>query len=72
VIFSDQASDDQDVIMLTDKGAIIRTKVKDIRISGRNTQGVTLMRTNDKIISVAMAKTNDDMKDEETDSEPQP
>jgi DNA gyrase subunit A len=60
VIFSNQASDDQDVIMMTDKGIIIRTKVKEIRISGRNTQGVTLMKTNDKIISVAIAKSSDD------------
>ncbi|MDR0571777.1 MAG: DNA gyrase subunit A [Rickettsiales bacterium] len=60
VIFSDQVGDDQDVIMMTDKGTVIRTKVKDIRISGRNTQGVTLMRTNDKIISVAVAKTSEE------------
>jgi DNA gyrase subunit A len=60
VIFSNQVSDDQDVMMMTDKGTIIRTRVKDIRISGRNTQGVTLMKTNDKIISVAVAKTSED------------
>jgi DNA gyrase subunit A len=69
VIFSNQASDDQDVIMMTDKGIIIRTKVKDIRISGRNTQGVTLMKTNDKIISVAIAKTSDDeINDEDSEN----
>ncbi|MDR2760790.1 MAG: DNA gyrase subunit A [Rickettsiales bacterium] len=59
VVFSNQVSEDQDVMMITDKGVIIRTKVKDIRISGRNTQGVTLMRTEDKIISVTIAKTDD-------------
>ena len=57
VIFSSRVDEDKDVLMMTDKGTVIRTKVKDIRISGRNTQGVTLMRTEDKIISVAIAKT---------------
>lgn len=56
VIFSSQVSDDKDVLMMTKKGIVIRTKIKDIRISGRNTQGVTLMKTEDKVISVTLAK----------------
>lgn len=63
VIFSSRVDDDKDVLMMTDKGTVIRTKVKDIRISGRNTQGVTLMRTEDKIISVAIAKTEENKDD---------
>ena len=59
VIYSSEVGDDNDVLMMTEKGTVIRTKVKDIRISGRNTQGVMLMRTNDKIISVALAKTDE-------------
>ena len=66
VIFSSRVDEDKDVLMMTDKGTVIRTKVKDIRISGRNTQGVTLMRTEDKIISVAIAKT-ETREDEEVD-----
>jgi DNA gyrase subunit A len=68
VIFSSQVSDDMDVLMMTDKGTVIRTKVIDIRISGRNTQGVTLMRTEDKIISVALAKSEDEGEKEENSS----
>lgn len=56
VISSQPVDVDKDVIMMTDKGTIIRTKVKDIRISGRNTQGVILMKSEDKIVSVAIAK----------------
>jgi DNA gyrase subunit A len=45
---------DEQVIMITDKGTVIRTKVFDIRISGRNTQGVTLMKAQEeKVVSVA-------------------
>ena len=48
------ASDDDDVMLITDNGTIIRLKVKDISILGRATQGVTLMRTSDggKVVSI--------------------
>ena len=48
------ASDDQDVMMVTNTGTIIRLKVEDISVLGRATQGVTLMRTrNDcKVVSI--------------------
>jgi len=48
------ATDDQDVMMITDKGTVIRIKAKDVSILGRNTQGVTLMRANDggKVVSI--------------------
>ena len=69
VIFSSQVSDDKDVLMMTDKGVVIRTKVKDIRISGRNTQGVTLMKTEDRIISVALAKTDNSQENVEENNE---
>jgi len=35
---------DEDVLLITDDGTIIRTPVSDIRICGRNAQGVRLMR----------------------------
>jgi len=36
--------DDDEIMMITEKGQMVRTKVKDIRESGRNTQGVYLVR----------------------------
>lgn len=45
---------DEDVMLVTDTGTIIRLKVADINIFGRSTQGVTLMKTNDgKVVSIA-------------------
>ena len=41
------ASKEDDVMLVTDTGTIIRLQVKDISILGRSTQGVTLMRTSD-------------------------
>ena len=46
-------TDDQDIIMVTDGGKIIRTPVRDVRIAGRSTAGVTLFRTaeHEKVMS---------------------
>ena len=46
-------ADDHDVMMVTDGGKIIRTPVRDVRIAGRSTAGVTLFRTadNEKVVS---------------------
>ncbi|MBQ9658276.1 MAG: DNA gyrase subunit A [Clostridia bacterium] len=48
------ANEDEDVMLITDKGTIIRINVKDISVLGRSTQGVTLMRTTDggKVVSI--------------------
>ena len=52
------ATEDDDVMLITDKGTIIRINVKDISVLGRSTQGVTLMRTNDggKVVSIETLK----------------
>lgn len=42
------------VMIITDKGTLIRTEIGTVRISGRNTQGVTLIKTKDEtVVSVA-------------------
>lgn len=47
------ATDDEDVMIITENGTIIRLEVKDINVLGRTTQGVTLMRTNEgKVVSI--------------------
>ena len=56
------ATGEEDVMLITDKGTIIRMKVEEISILGRSTQGVTLMRTNDggKVVSIETIKNEDD------------
>ena len=50
------ATGTEDVMLVTDKGTIIRLKVDEISVLGRSTQGVTLMRTNDggKVVSIEL------------------
>lgn len=47
---------DQEVMLVSDGGQIIRMPVNDVRITGRTSQGVTLFRVADeeKVVSVAM------------------
>ena len=55
------ASDDEDVMIITENGTIIRLNVKDINILGRTTQGVTLMRTNEgKVVSIETISPEED------------
>ncbi len=46
--------DGDQIMLVTDTGQLIRSPVDDIRIAGRNTQGVTLFRTGDdeRVVSV--------------------
>ncbi len=50
--FPVEASDQ--VMIITNQGTLIRTEIASVRISGRNTQGVTLIKTKDEtVVSVA-------------------
>jgi DNA gyrase subunit A len=54
--------DDQDIMLVSDGGQIIRSPVKDVRIAGRMTQGVTIFRVDaaEKVVSVtALTETGD-------------
>ena len=69
-------TDDQDIIMVTDGGKIIRTPVHDVRIAGRSTAGVTLFRTaeNEKVVSaISIVSENEEeetVENAETPAEP--
>jgi DNA gyrase subunit A len=47
--------DNDQLLLITEGGQLIRCPVRDIRIAGRNTQGVTIFRTakGEKVVSVA-------------------
>ena len=53
--------DNEDIIMITEKGVAIRQHIGNIKVIGRNTQGVRLMRIeNDKISDVAKMVSEDE------------
>jgi DNA gyrase subunit A len=55
VVASFPASQGEALMLVTDQGKMIRTTVGDIRVMGRNTQGVTIFRVaeNEHVVSVA-------------------
>ncbi len=57
------------LMMVTDNGRLIRVPVHDVRIAGRNTQGVTLFKVGDdeKIVSVDRIHESEDDEESEED-----
>ena len=62
VVGAAQVSDNDRIMLITDTGRVIKIPVTNIRIQGRNTKGVTLMRVDDdeRIVSVARVMESDD------------
>nr|WP_268825707.1 DNA gyrase subunit A [Sphingomonas lutea] len=58
----------EQLMLVTDQAKVIRTTVADIRIAGRNTQGVTIFRVADNEHVVGVAKI-DESEDDELDGE---
>ncbi len=58
--------EDEDIFLITDEGTVIRTPVSSIRVCGRNTQGVRLMRVGENAHIVGVARTD---KEEEAPAE---
>ncbi len=54
--------EDEDLLLITDDGTIIRTRVADISVQGRNTQGVRIMRVDEgvRVVCVARAEPEDE------------
>ena len=66
IVSSFPIEDDNQIMMVTDAGKLIRMPVEDIRIAGRKTQGVILFRTADdeKVVSVTKLEADDDDEEE--------
>lgn len=75
VIASFPSDDKDEIVIMTNHGQLIRCRVSEIRVAGRNTQGVTLLKTakGEKVVSVAKvpgdsdsSEDNDENIEEET------
>ncbi len=65
------------IMLMTDKATVIRCPIHDIRIAGRNTQGVTILKTGDgekvvSVVTVPEGEANGGMGDESIDDAPLP
>ena len=62
---------DEDLLLITDDGTIIRTRVEDIRLCGRNAQGVRVMKLAEGSRVIGVARADRDEEPEETPAEPE-
>jgi DNA gyrase subunit A len=71
LISSFPVDESDEVMLVTDGGQLIRCPIKDIRVAGRSTQGVTVFKTSkdEKVVSVErITETDDDENDEGTEA----
>ena len=54
-----QVSDEDELMLVTDRGRLIRLRVEDIRVVGRNTQGVKLIEIDDGERLVSLARVDE-------------
>ena len=69
VVGAIQVTDEDEMMLISNKGTLVRARAVDVSIIGRNTQGVTLINIADdeKLVSVAkIAETDDDEDEGET------
>jgi len=56
VVGATQVADTHEIMIISDKGTLVRTKVNEVSVVGRNTQGVRLIRTIEGENVVALAR----------------
>ncbi|MBD2783540.1 DNA topoisomerase (ATP-hydrolyzing) subunit A [Xenorhabdus sp. DI] len=70
VIGAIQVEPTDQIMMITNAGTLVRTRVSEVSVVGRNTQGVTLIRTaeNEKVVGLQrVAEPDDDEEEGETE-----
>lgn len=62
MVFSSAVKGDEDILIVTSSGKIIRTSLSKLRIIGRSTSGVTLVKLqpNEKIVSAALFRADEE------------
>ncbi|MEJ2465712.1 MAG: DNA gyrase subunit A [Candidatus Thiodiazotropha sp.] len=74
VVGAVQVVDDEEIMMITDGGTLVRNRVADVSSMGRNTQGVIMIRLSkkEKLIGIERVESLDDETDEIEDGDETP
>ena len=64
-----QVKEDQDIILMTESGNIIRIQAKDVNIVSRNTKGVIIMRLREKTGKIVCASITEHEEEPEAEQE---
>jgi len=70
VVGAVQVSESDEIMLISDKGTLVRTRVDEVSVQGRNTQGVRLIRLKDgeKLVGLEQVDEPDEVPELETDS----
>jgi len=70
VVGAIQVTDEDEMMLISNKGTLVRARAVDVSIIGRNTQGVTLINIaeNEQLVSIAKIAESDDDSKEESES----
>ncbi|HBC82440.1 MAG TPA: DNA gyrase subunit A, partial [Escherichia sp.] len=68
VVGAVQVTDTDQIMMITDAGTLVRTRVSEVSVVGRNTQGVILIRTAEDENVVGLQRVAEPVDDEELDA----
>jgi len=65
--------EDMEILVVTDKGKLIRCPIDDVRVAGRATQGVTVLKTADDetVVSASIVDADNDEEDDENEQDAQ-
>lgn len=68
VVGAVQVEEQDEIMLITDNGTLVRTRVNEVSVIGRNTQGVRIIRTSETELVVALQRI-DEIQSEESDIE---
>lgn len=69
VVGAVQVDENDEIMLISDKGTLVRTRVAEVSMVGRNTQGVTLIRTSEDEHVVALQRIDEIEETEAVDGE---
>ncbi|MGC6511422.1 MAG: DNA gyrase subunit A [Parvibaculales bacterium] len=69
LIASFPVEDDDQIMLVTNSGTLIRTPVQDVRVAGRNTQGVTIFKTEEDARVVSVIRLGDEASDDDQEQD---
>ncbi|HGN1703092.1 TPA: DNA topoisomerase (ATP-hydrolyzing) subunit A [Proteus mirabilis] len=69
VVGAIQVEETDQIMMITNAGTLVRTRVSEVSIVGRNTQGVTLIRTTEDELVVGLQRVEDEDEDDALDDD---
>ena len=69
VVGAIQVTDEDEMMLISNKGTLVRARAADVSIIGRNTQGVTLIKIakGEQLVSIAKIAESDDESNDESD-----